>query len=228
MSTKQIFVFLGAPGSGKGALSRACVKNLDWKELSTGNECRKHRSEGTKIGQEIDFAIKSGTLVSDGVIIDMVAQWIEKHVDSTSSIILDGFPRTVPQAQGLIGLLGHEGFGALRLRIFQLVLDDEVIVKRLSSRLVCTNKSCQTVYSTLVDSLKPKKEGICDICGSELIRRDDDNPQTIRERLRTYHYHAQSLLDFYKKEGYTIGQINADQLPEQVFENFLAVANIQP
>ena len=226
MSIKQIFVFLGAPGAGKGALSRACVENLSWKELSTGNECRKHRSEGTKIGQEIDFAIKSGTLVSDGVIIDMVAQWIEKNIDSTSAIILDGFPRTVAQAQGLVDLLKHEGFGELRLHVFQLMLDDETIVKRLSSRKVCTNKSCQAVYSTLVDSLKPKQDGICDLCNGELITRDDDNPNTIRERLRTYHYHAQALLDFYKEEGYSVDQINVDQSPENVFENFLTVANI--
>lgn len=226
MSTKQIFVFLGAPGAGKGALSYACVKNLGWKELSTGNECRKHRSEGTNIGQEIDFAIKSGTLVSDTVIIDMVAQWIEKNVDLTQAIILDGFPRTVAQAQGLVDLLRHEGFGALRLNVLQLVLEDEVIVKRLSSRKVCTNKSCQAVYSTLVDSLKPKEDGVCNLCQGKLITRDDDNPETIRERLRTYHYHAQALLDFYKKEGYEIGQINADQSPEKVFENFLTVANI--
>lgn len=226
MSTKQIFVFLGAPGAGKGALSHACVKKLGWKELSTGNECRKHRSEGTKIGQEIDFAIKSGTLVSDDVIIDMVSQWIEENVNSTSAVILDGFPRTVAQAQGLINLLKHEELGVLRLNVFQLMLDDEVIVKRLSSRKLCTNKSCQAVYSTLVDSLKPKQEGICDLCQGKLITRDDDNPETIRERLRTYHYHAQALLDFYKEEGYVIGQINVDQLPEKVFENFLTVANI--
>lgn len=226
MSTKHVFIFLGAPGAGKGALSHACVKNLGWKELSTGNECRKHRSEGTKIGQEIDFAIKSGTLVADDVIIDMVAQWIEKNVGSTLAIILDGFPRTVPQAQGLVSLLEHESFGSLSLRVFQLKLDDEVIVKRLSLRRVCTNKSCQSVYSTLVDSLKPKQEGVCDLCQGKLITRDDDNPETIRERLRTYHYHAQSLLDFYKKEGYEIGQIDADQSPNKVFENFLTVANI--
>lgn len=226
MSTKQIFVFLGAPGAGKGALSRACVKKLGWKELSTGNECRKHRSEGTKIGQEIDFAIKSGTLVSDSVIIDMVAQWIEENIDSTQAVILDGFPRTVLQGQGLIKLLEHEGFGDLKLHIFQLMLNDEVIVKRLSSRLVCTNKSCQSVYSTLVGALKPEKEGICDVCKGDLIRRDDDNPETIRERLRTYHHHAQALLDFYKKEGYEVGRIDADQSPDKVFENFLAVANI--
>ncbi|MFT6765592.1 MAG: adenylate kinase, partial [Alteromonas naphthalenivorans] len=128
MSTKQVFVFLGAPGAGKGALSRLCVKKLGWKELSTGNECRKHRSEGTKIGQEIDFAIKSGTLVSDNVVIDMVAQWIGKNINSALAIILDGFPRTIAQAQGLVQLLKDENNGDLSLHVFQLNLDDEIIV----------------------------------------------------------------------------------------------------
>lgn len=227
MSIKQIFIFLGAPGAGKGALSRSCVKNLGWKVFSTGDECRKHRSEGTKIGQEIDFAIKSGKLVSDDVIIDMIAQWIEKNTQLTSAIILDGFPRTVAQAQGLLDVLKSKEAEKLSLRIFQLNIEDEDIVKRLSSRLVCTNKACQAVYSTLLNTFKPKQENVCDLCGSPLARRDDDNPVTIRERLRTYHYHAQALLDFYKKEGYEIGQINADQSPEQVFENFLTVANVQ-
>ncbi|MFT6765877.1 MAG: adenylate kinase, partial [Alteromonas naphthalenivorans] len=81
-------------------------------------------------------------------------------------------------------------------------------------------------YSTLAEDLKPKKEDVCDVCESPLVRRDDDNPDTVRERLRTYHYHAQALLDFYKQEGYTIDQINVDQLPEKVFENFLTVANV--
>lgn len=226
MSIKQVFVFLGAPGAGKGALSRLCVEKLGWKELSTGNECRKHRSEGTKIGQEIDFAIKSGTLVSDDVVIDMVSQWIKKNISSTMAVILDGFPRTIAQAQGLIDVLKSEDKDDLRLHVVQLILDDEKIIKRLSSRVMCTNKSCQAVYSTLSENLKPKKVDVCDVCGNVLMRRDDDNPETIRERLRTYHYHAQALLDFYKKEKYVVDQLDVDQLPEQVFENFLTVAKI--
>jgi adenylate kinase len=226
LSTKQVFIFLGAPGVGKGALSSLCVEKLAWKELSTGNECRKHRSEGTKIGQEIDFAIKSGKLVSDDVIIDMVAGWVEENISLTTAVILDGFPRTVPQAQGLIDLLGHEGFGSLRLHIFQLVLSDEKIVERLSSRMMCTNKACQAVYSTMSDEFKPKVEGVCNLCGSKLIRRDDDNPDTIRERLRTYHYHAQALLDFYEKAGYKTKIIDADKPAGQVFENFVSLANV--
>lgn len=226
MSTKSIVIFLGAPGVGKGALSRLCVEKLGWKELSTGNECRKHRSEGTKIGQEIDFAIKSGKLVADDVIIDMVAEWLKENISLTSAVILDGFPRTTPQAQGLVDLLEQKEFGSLRLHVFQLVLSDEKIVERLSSRLVCTEKTCQAVYSTVYDQFKPKIEGVCDLCGSTLVCRDDDNPDTIRERLRTYHYHAQALLDFYKNSGYKIEIIDVDQPAQKVFEGFLNVADV--
>lgn len=227
MSKKQVFVFLGAPGVGKGALSSLCVKKLGWKQFSTGDECRKHRSEGTEIGREIDFAIKSGKLVSDDVIIDMVAQWLKENEKDAPAVILDGFPRTVSQAQGLIELLSMENFSHLNLQLVKLALNDEVIVKRLSSRLMCENKSCQAVYSTLADDFKPKVEGVCDRCGSALIQRDDDKVETIRERLKTYHHHVKALLDFYKNAGYEIKVIDADQPSLEIFENFLTAVGIE-
>ena len=101
-STKKIIVFLGAPGSGKGALSRLCIESFGWKQLSTGNLCRKHVSEGTALGQQIDFALKSGTLVSDDVIIAMGREWIEQEIEGAEGLILDGFPRTVVQATGFL------------------------------------------------------------------------------------------------------------------------------
>lgn len=223
MNTQQIIILLGAPGAGKGALSSLCIEKLSCKQLSTGDECRKHRSEGTQIGKEIDFAIKSGRLVSDSVIIDMVGKWLENSIQDTQCIILDGFPRTTPQAEGLLELLKQECFANFKLHIIQLVLEDQKIIDRLSSRIVCTNKSCQAVYSKLYDRFKPRVDGVCDSCGALLARRDDDAPETIAERLRTYHHHVKALLDFYQGVGCKVVLLNADQPAQKVFEDFLDI-----
>ncbi len=225
MSTKQIIILLGAPGVGKGALSSLCVEKLSCKQLSTGDECRKHRSEGTQIGKEIDFAIKSGRLVSDNVIIDMVDKWLEVTIQDTSCIILDGFPRTAPQAEGLLTLLKQESYADFKLHIIQLVLEDQKIIDRLSSRIVCTNKSCQAVYSKLYERFKPRVDGVCNHCGAPLVRRDDDAPETIAERLKTYHHHVKALLDFYQGVGCKVTILNADQPAQKVFEDFLRIVD---
>ena len=228
MSTsKQIFIFLGAPGSGKGSLAYACVDKLHWKQLSTGDLCRKHIVEGSVLGQEIDFAIKSGTLVSDDVIIDMVGQWLNEETLLNTSIILDGFPRTVPQAEGFIKLI-KSNFAAIPLRIVHFVISDEVVIKRLSSRLICSNKDCQRSYSSNeISQFFPKNLGKCDKCGATLKSRDDDRPEAIASRLEGYHYHIGALMDFYKKSGYVVEHILGNASSEQVFEEFLKLVELQ-
>ncbi len=220
MNTKKIIVFLGAPGSGKGALSRLCVENFGWKQLSTGNLCRKHRSEGTELGKQIDFALKSGTLVSDQVIIDIAAQWIDQEIKSAPGIILDGFPRTVVQGEGFLTFLATQK-PDIRLVIIELRVPDHEIIERLSTRVVCTNKSCQAVFSSRTDGLMPKEAGTCDQCGSLLMQRDDDRPEVISARLITYHQHRDSLVNFYKNTGYVVHVIDGNRGNAEVFESFL-------
>ncbi len=221
MSTKQIIVLLGAPGSGKGALSRLCVENFGWKQLSTGNLCRKHRSEGTELGKQIDFALKSGTLVSDQVIIDIATEWIDQEIKNTPGIILDGFPRTVVQGEGFLAFLTlHKP--NIKLVIVEIRVPDHEIIERLSSRVVCTNKACQAVFSSRTDGLRPKRVGICDLCDSSLMQRDDDRPEVIAARLATYHQHRDNLVNFYKNAGYVVHVVDGNRGNIEVFDSFLS------
>ncbi len=220
MNAKQIIIFLGAPGSGKGALSRLCVASFSWAQLSTGNLCRKHVAEGTELGKQIDFAMKSGTLVPDEVIIEIGTQWIDQEVKKSESLILDGFPRTVAQARGVLDFLTQH-YSGIKIIIVELRVPDHEIIERLSSRLVCTNKSCQAVFSNRIENLKSKVSGICDLCGSNLVCREDDKPEVIRGRLATYHQHCGNLTAFYKNAGYVVHVLDGNRGNAEVFENFL-------
>lgn len=219
---KNIFVFIGPPGSGKGSLSNLCVTQLGWVQLSTGNLCRKHILEQTPLGKEIDFAIKSGNLVSDHLITAMVEEWLidEMAKPEVSAIILDGFPRTAEQAHAL-DLLLKEQFKTVKLHIIRLNIPDEILVNRLSNRVVCQNKDCQAVYSMAEGSLlRPKNDMKCDLCGSPLGRRKDDEMNTVRERLAIYRRHEQALLSYYQKNHEQILSLNVDKPLVKVFEDF--------
>lgn len=223
---KTVYLFIGPPGSGKGSLSKLCVDNLDWAQLSTGNLCREHIARQTEIGRQIDFAIKSGKLVSDGLIVDMVQDWLEQSFAQKESVIFDGFPRTVPQADALEGLL-NRSFNSSKLKVVRLLLDDDAIIDRLTNRYICQNDTCQAVYSLAKGSmLAPKKQMVCDLCESTLIRRSDDTEQSIRERLKTYHQHEHNLLDFYRNHDKKILELSVAKPLSQVFEDFKALVGL--
>lgn len=213
----QAWIFSGPPGAGKGTLAQLVVEKLGWVELSTGALCRKHIAEGTELGKQIDFAIKSGTLVDDEVIIDMVAQWIEQHIGTAQGIIFDGFPRTLVQAELFVKLI-KERFDQLDVSVVNFEISDQTIVERLSSRRTCQNKQCQAIYSVRPGSDRnPKVAGICDRCGSSLEQRTDDKPETITTRLKVYKQHAQPLLDYYQQHGLTIEHIDVEKSLEDSF-----------
>ena len=205
----HIIIFLGAPGAGKGTLSEMCVREIGFKQLSTGDLFRKHIQESTEIGKQIDFAIKSGKLVSDQLVMKMAKGWIENEVTGEGDrIILDGFPRTVIQAQSLVDFLKNK-YSFLKLRIYKLVISDEEVINRIVNRVICENKDCQAAYSLLKDSsFQAKQKGICDKCGSSLIQRKDDTLESVKERLKIYHKHEKSLLDFFKNVGFVIEELN--------------------
>lgn len=223
---KKVYLFIGPPGSGKGTLSHLCVKNLDWVQLSTGNLCRKHVAEYTEIGKQIDFALKSGKLVSDSLITDVVKEWFVEAINHADSIILDGYPRTLGQATAF-----HEYFlknkAQAELIIVRFNIDDETVLARICGRLVCQNRDCQKVYSLLEGSpCAPQEIMKCDACCSELGRRNDDRVAAIKERLLIYHQHEQDLLNFYHEQGYPIREFSAKgQLPE-VFNDFKKLVGI--
>jgi adenylate kinase len=216
---KKIFIFIGPPGSGKGSLSRLCEQRLGWVQLSTGDLCRQHIAQGTEIGKQMDFAIKSGKLISDSLIVDMVGNWLLKQQNDNKDVIFDGFPRTVPQVHALQNLLKERDIGA-KLLVVHMIIPDEVVETRLKSRLVCGNKDCQIVYSASNKGLAPRKEMECDTCSSVLIRRSDDHDDSIKERLVVYYRHKEGLLEFYKAAGHAVIDLPMHGHVEEIFDTF--------
>lgn len=219
----NVFIFIGPPGAGKGSLASLCVKHFDWLQISTGNLCRKHIAEQTKIGKEIDLILKSGKLIEDDLITFMVFEWFNENVDKSSGIIFDGYPRTVAQAQAFDAMLKAQ-FPAVRVRVILFNLDDDVVVNRLCSRYVCQNKECQAVYSLSPHSdLAPVETTVCDLCSGVLGRRDDDNEIAVRNRLEIYHRHEQQLINFYQDNGIEIITLDASKPLREVFEKFVHI-----
>lgn len=217
---KDIYLFVGPPGSGKGTLSHRCCKEFDWKQISTGDLCRRHLAEGTEIGKQIDFAVKSGKLVSDMLIVSMVKDWLETSIDGVSAVVLDGVPRTVAQAKALQELVQID-LTNVKLYVVRLCIDDSAIIRRLCDRCICQNKSCQAVYSVTPGALlAPKKPMICDKCSSPLGHRKDDAEETVRERLKIYHKHEDDLIRFYRDQGQMINELHVDKPVEGIFSNF--------
>ncbi len=225
---KTIFIFLGPPGSGKGSLSQLCAKRLGWVQLSTGNLCRQNICEQTEIGKQIDFAIKSGKLITDSLIISMVDEWLRANSELHKAVILDGFPRTVAQAESLSEFLALPHLSQVKLKVVKMVLEDASVMKRLSMRSICKNSKCQAVYSLANGSpLKPRKHALCDECASPLMQRSDDDEETTRQRLLMYHKHEQGLSDFYQKQRQNIIALNVEQPLEKVYDQLLGIVGCE-
>jgi len=190
----QDIVLLGGPGSGKGTQAERLTKELGIPHISTGDLFRKNIREKTRLGQMAENYIKKGELVPDDVTEAMVQDRLQEP-DARDGFLLDGFPRTVAQAQALTEILNAE---RRRLQVaIDLKVSDEVIVERLSGRLVC--RECGASFH--VNYSPPEKEGICDHCGGELYRREDDEPATIRNRLASFHRQNRPLLMHYNQIG---------------------------
>jgi adenylate kinase len=202
---------MGPPGAGKGSLAQLCTKRLGWKQLSTGNLCRYHIVMQTEIGKEIDFFIKSGKLIPDTLMIEMVKEWLLDKQNHANSCILDGFPRTVVQAKALDELLENASSGSFFVRVINMILADKTVINRLMNRLICQNSECQRVYST---------GDACDDCSSILIRRIDDTHVTVEQRLVAYHKHSHELINYYSSNGKFIKELLVEQPLDEVFGQF--------
>jgi len=222
--SRTVLIFVGPPGAGKGSLSRMCVEQFGWKQISTGNLCRMHIQEQTEIGKEIDFAIKSGKLISDTLVTKMVVDWLSEQ-SGNETLILDGYPRTVAQAEMLEGLIKSK-FPSLKITIVRLVISNEEVVARLGTRKICENKACQAVYSSRAVSLKAHDGSSCDRCGYPIVQRNDDTPQAIIERLKTYYKHEQPLLDLYQTMGYSLPKLNVNRPINMVFEELKKMVGV--
>ncbi|MDP3889454.1 MAG: nucleoside monophosphate kinase [bacterium] len=219
-SQREIFVFLGPPGSGKGSLANLCKSNVGCEHFSTGNLCRRHINEQTEIGKKIDLIIKSGKLIPDELVSQMVDGWLSEKIAIIQTVIFDGYPRTIEQAKIFDHLLKTK-FPSVQLHIIRLAVSDETIITRLSARYICKKNDCQAVYSLINESsLSPKIERVCDYCQSALTRRKDDEPETIRKRLQGYYQYEKMLLDFYQKAGYQIVEVDVEKPINAVFDEF--------
>ena len=187
-------VMLGAPGAGKGTQAKKIAAKYAIPHISTGDIFRANMKEGTELGLKAKEYISQGLLVPDEITIGMLLDRIQ-HADCENGYILDGFPRTIPQAESLTKALAEMGEAI----DFALNVDvpDANIVKRMSGRRACLK--CGATYH--VEFAPTKTEGICDVCGSELVLRDDDKPETVQKRLQVYHEQTQPLIDYYTKKG---------------------------
>ena len=190
----MIIIMLGAPASGKGSVSEILVKELNIPTVSSGDIFRKHISEGTEIGKKLNEYVTKGELVPDSIVLEMLEERLNEE-DAKDGVILDGFVRTIPQAEALDKML--EARNQKVDLVVNLEVPDEEILERVSNRRIC--KQCKAVYNTV---LNPSKvEGVCDHCGGELYQRDDDTLEKAKNRLEIYYRETAPLTEYYKNTG---------------------------
>ena len=187
-------IMLGAPGAGKGTHAKKITEKFGIPAISTGDIFRENIKNGTELGKKAKEYMDAGNLVPDELVCDLVVDRL-KQDDCKNGYILDGFPRTIPQAEALTAALAKNDDAIdYALEIF---IEDQAIIDRMSGRRVC--KSCGATYHVV--NIPPKTEGVCDESDGELIVRDDDAPETVKKRLDVYHEQTAPLIDYYKKQG---------------------------
>lgn len=202
-------IMLGAPGAGKGTQAKQIAGKYEIPHISTGDIFRANIKNGTDLGKKAKEYMDQGLLVPDELTCDLVMDRIQQD-DCKNGFVLDGFPRTIPQAQALDAALTK--IGEKMDYAIDVDVPDESIVSRMSGRRACLD--CGATYHVV--SLPPKTEGKCDHCGSDLVLRDDDKPETVQKRLTVYHEQTQPLIDYYKKQG-ILKSVDGTQPMEAVF-----------
>lgn len=192
----MIIVMLGAPGTGKGTVAGILTQKLEIPQVSTGDIFRKNIKEGTELGKIADKYISKGNLVPDEITIEIVKNRLNDK-DVENGVILDGFPRTVHQAEELDKMLEEKGKKVDI--VINLTTPEEEIIERIVNRRVCSNPECKTIYNIVLNP--PKVEGICDKCGSKLIQRQDDTVETVKSRLKSYFELTSPLVEYYENKG---------------------------
>lgn len=197
----MIIIMLGAPGTGKGTVGNLLAQKLNIPHISSGEIFRSYIEEAGEIGKEVKTYVSEGKLVPDELTIKLLEKRLQEP-DIKNGCILDGYPRTVVQAESLDELLKQQN-RKVKVAV-NLSLSDDEIVDRIIKRRTCPNTECREIYN--LDFKKPKVENICDKCGSKLVIREDDNELTIRKRLENYHNISENLIDFYKNKNilYTV------------------------
>lgn len=208
-------IMLGPPGAGKGTQAQKICNDYNTVQISTGDILRAEVSNNTELGKKAKEYMDKGDLVPDEVILGMMDKKLFGD-NAPSGYILDGFPRTVPQAEGLDNLYDQhdEELDA----IIVMEVDRDIIVERLTARRTC--KNCKKVYNLLF--MPPEEEGVCDECGGELVQRDDDKKETVLNRLKVYEEETEPLIDYYKGSG-KIKHVDSEGTPEEVYANIKEV-----
>lgn len=208
-------IMLGAPGAGKGTQAKQVAAKYQIPHISTGDIFRANIKGGTELGKKAKAYMDQGALVPDELVVDLVADRI-KQDDCREGYVFDGFPRTIPQAEALDKAL--EEMGSKIDYAIDIDVPDENIVNRMSGRRACL--ACGATYHVQFNA--PKAEGICDVCGKELVLRDDDKPETVKTRLDVYHTQTQPLIDYYKEKG-VLRSVDGTQDVADVFKSIIDV-----
>ena len=208
-------IMLGAPGAGKGTQAKKIAEAYGIPHISTGDIFRANLKEGTELGLKAKTYMDKGELVPDELTCDLVVDRISKD-DAANGYVLDGFPRTIPQADALTNALEARG-EAIDFAI-DVNVPDENIINRMSGRRACVG--CGATYHIVF--APTKVEGVCDVCGKELILRDDDKPETVANRLRVYHEQTQPLIDYYTAKN-VLHTVDGTQDIDKVFEDIKGI-----
>lgn len=196
-------ILLGPPGAGKGTIAKALMQIDGSVQISTGDILRAAIAEGTEMGRQVEASMAAGNLVTDDLIMGIMERRLQQE-DCQKGYLLDGFPRTIPQAQALktlLAKLGEKLDCALELDVAR-----EVIIDRLTTRRTCTN--CGEIYN--IKSKPPRVEGVCDVCGSDIVQRDDETEEAIENRLQIYNEQTAPLVEFYRNEGLLVSVPTSD------------------
>lgn len=208
-------IMLGAPGAGKGTQAKKIADKYSIPHISTGDIFRANIKEGTELGKKAKTYMDQGLLVPDDLVVDLVVDRVQQD-DCKNGYVLDGFPRTIPQAESLDAAL--EKLNDKIDFAVNVEVPDENIIRRMSGRRACLG--CGATYH--IEHIPPKTEGICDTCGKELVLRDDDKPETVKKRLDVYHEQTQPLIDYYTKKD-VLAEVDGTKDMEEVFRDIVKV-----
>ncbi|MBN2366028.1 MAG: adenylate kinase [Calditrichaeota bacterium] len=203
-------ILLGAPGAGKGTQAKRIMEKYNIPQISTGDILRNEVQEKSELGLKVKNILDRGELVPDNIILEIIRKRLNQP-DCQKGFILDGFPRTIPQAEGLEKILSEKD--RKHLRIIEIYVPEETIVRRLSSRRICAN--CGKDYNLMLNP--PPPDGRCPVCGGKIIQREDDQEKTIRKRLKVFREQTEPLIEYYKDKG-IFYRVDGQQDVQEVFK----------